>query len=1331
MRNVLLSSSALAVLFSSGCGAGHTVAGLARTDLGCQQVHVRKVAKGQVSATGCGHAALYERQCTRGVGCTWTRHEPGSMPALAGATALSPGLPTQVLGSAEYGPAGQSRFTAAPAKASALTTCSGVATADRAPVAAPPPAATAPRTRGTMQDASELVERAFALHKAGKVDQAIPLMREALAIQERMFGPQHEQIAMPKYVLAEMLRANGDYEEARRLHQEALTLFERAPGANGLDLAKSLSGLAGVLSAQDKLSDAERLYRRALAMRERALGANHPDVAGNLNDLAEVLKQQGNYRAAEPLYLRALAIQERALGPNHHLVAMTLSNYAGSLHKRGELAAAEPHFRRALQILESTFGGEHQFVATALNNLASVLQARGELEAAEPLFRRALAILERVLPQNHPALGRPTNNLALIRDARGDYVEAEALYRRALTRLEASLGCNHPETAIVLINLAHRLEERGDYDGAEALLLRAIAILETSRGQDHPELATALNNLGALLLARGDLARAEAPLERALSLREKALRPDHPDLAITVNNLAVLYEARGDYAAADRRYRTALRTWEQRLGREHMQVATGLSNIGLLLYKQGDYAGARPLYDRALAIRMKALGPNHVDVATLHNNIGLLCYAQRDYAGAEASFRRALIIMERVLGPDHPKVATVLDNLGLVHSERGDGAAAEPYYRRSLAILERAFSDERPEASHVINNLAALMHERGDHASAEALYKRAIAINERFFGPDYPESASLHNNLSLLYIDMGRVDQAVLHEQKALHIEEKLLVNVFPTLVERQRQAFSNMVRTTAELVVATHLQLAAADPRARDLAITTLLQRKGRVLEASTDMVRRLRAQVGGPEHAKLEQLGTLRSELATRTRNGPAEHQRPEEHLAALRMLDQQLENLEAELGEHDARFLPAQRSVATADVARALKPGQALVELTTYRLLNVGSGAGKRWGPEHYAVYVLHADGGVGFGDLGEVREVDARVAALRTSLAEQRPDYRSAGRMLDAMVMEPTRTLLGTVRDVYLSPDGALNLIPFATLVDESEHFLAETMDVTYITSGRDLLRQRVVSAERGLPLALVAPDYQAQAGAKSPGVQHSPTGGALKARSSDLTLPQFPPLPGTLQEGAALKQVVPGMSIISGAAASESALSAVHGPRILHVATHGFFEADQPEQGREAARGVVLIKPADAQPATAAHERKNPLLRSGIALAGANRGRSAQGDDGVMTAMEMTGLDLWGTKLVTLSACETGLGKVQNGEGVYGLRRALVLAGAESSLVSLWQVADRETADLMSAYYTKLEAGAGRSAALRDVQRAAIANGAHPYFWAAFIASGDPRPLRPR
>jgi CHAT domain-containing protein len=228
------------------------------------------------------------------------------------------------------------------------------------------------------------------------------------------------------------------------------------------------------------------------------------------------------------------------------------------------------------------------------------------------------------------------------------------------------------------------------------------------------------------------------------------------------------------------------------------------------------------------------------------------------------------------------------------------------------------------------------------------------------------------------------------------------------------------------------------------------------------------------------------------------------------------------------------------------------------------------------------------------------------------------------------------------------------------------------------------------------------------------------------RSAELSQLQFGPLPGTATEAEAIHPLLPDAVVLTESAATENAIKQVQAPAILHIATHGFFLENVAQPTIENGRGIGII--ASDTPITPASiiTVENPLLRSGLALAGFNK-RDSGYEDGVLTALEASQLNLFGTQLVVLSACETGLGDIANGEGVYGLRRAFAIAGAETQLISLWQVDDLSTQSLMVSYYENLTAGMGRSEALREAQLALInsqSRYAHPFYWAAFVLTGD-------
>jgi CHAT domain-containing protein len=332
-------------------------------------------------------------------------------------------------------------------------------------------------------------------------------------------------------------------------------------------------------------------------------------------------------------------------------------------------------------------------------------------------------------------------------------------------------------------------------------------------------------------------------------------------------------------------------------------------------------------------------------------------------------------------------------------------------------------------------------------------------------------------------------------------------------------------------------------------------------------------------------------------------------------------------------------------------------------------------------------------------------------------------------LDEKIMQPVRELTGNATHLLVSPDGQLDLIPFEALVDSQGRYLIERSSVTYLTTGRDLLRMQVARDSKTGPLVIADPAFGEPGTATVASVErsHLPPVSTLNRRRSittaqDLSAVYFAPLGGTALEAHAIQSLFPDAHVLTGAQATKSALKGIDAPSILHIATHGFFLEDTPDVSSP---NKAKPAPNDTRSVHGGAAIENPLLRSGLALSGANVTKTSS-EDGILTALEASNLNLWGTKLVTLSACDTGLGEVRNGEGVYGLRRAFFLSGAETLVMSLWPVSDDVTREMMTTYYTGLRQGLGRGEALHQAELAMLKRKGrqHPFYWASFIQSGD-------
>jgi CHAT domain-containing protein/Tfp pilus assembly protein PilF len=1052
--------------------------------------------------------------------------------------------------------------------------------------------------------------------------------------------------------------------------------------------------------------------------------------ARKLIERGSKLRGAGKYEEALPLFERGLEIRERVLGPDHCDVAEALNRVAVLYWSKSEYAKAEPLFQRALGIREKALGPEHPIVAVTLNDLANVYKSSANYGRAEALYQRALSIMEKTLGPDHPNVAAILDNLYLSYCDRGEYAIAEPLEQRSLAIREKVLGPEHLEVAISLNNLAKLHCKRGDCLKSEPLYQRALTIFEKELGQQHPYVASTIDNLAVVYQSMAEYAKAEHLYQRSLAIREKALGPEHPEVAVTLNNLANIYIDGGEYLKAEPLHQRALAIREKAQGPAHPDVAQSLKNLGILYSKKGDYAKAEQFLQRSLAIAEKALGPYHISIANTLDRLSTVYYYKINFGQAERLLRQELAIWEKSQAPDHPEVAIALNKLGVLYRNRGDYLTAESLLQRSLAIKEKALGPDHPSVAYNLNDLAILYRDRRHFLEAQRLFQRALTIREKALRPEHPDIAESLDELAVLYAAKGDFAQAVTIQSRANFVSESSLASNLATGSERHKLACLALFSNQTDFTLSLHSRALPRDAQALDLAFTTLLRRKGRGLDVMADTIAALRRRAAPEDKALFDRLAEARSQLAVFTFKGSGTD-KLETYLARLKLLGDRVEELESALSARNPDFRSQAQSVTMAAVQSAIPAGGALVEFAVYTPQDPRNNKNKL--PPRYLAYLLAAQGRPRWIDLGEAAPIDRAITAWRQALRNpRRTDVNRLARAVDEKVTRPVLALaqsgFGAPSRLLIAPDGLLNLIPFAALVDRQGRYLVERYSISYLTSGRDLLRPQTVRSGERYAVIVADPDYGAMASAvASRGRGVGLPSGLPQSAGSRLNVAQiyFPPLKGTAGEARALKAILPRATVFTRERATEGALKQLHSPSVLHVATHGFFLQDQDLElvgGRHARDATVrsLVRPD--------HLVENPLLRSGLALAGVNQrlGRADQGDDGILTALEAAGLDLWGTKLVALSACDTGVGEVKNGEGVFGLRRALALAGSETQVMSLWPVSDLGARDFMIEYYKALRRGDGRGDGLRHVQLELLKRERrrHPFYWASFIQSGE-------
>ncbi|NEQ59034.1 MAG: tetratricopeptide repeat protein [Moorea sp. SIO4A1] len=896
-----------------------------------------------------------------------------------------------------------------------------------------------------------------------------------------------------------------------------------------------------------------------------------------------------------------------------------------------------------------------------------------------------------------------------------DKPEERGRYR--LSGREASAEELSLTEASQLNQQVEELYQQGKYSEAIPLAEKALEIRQEIWGEDHLDVATSLNNLALLYQSQGRYPEAEPLYRQALALTKKLFGQDHPDVATSLNNLAALSESQGRYPEAEPLFRQALALTKKLLGQDHPDVAISLNNLAALYESQGRYPEAEPLYRQALALRKKLLGQDHPDVAISLNNLAALYERQGRYPEAEPLFRQALALRKKRLGEDHHHVAISLNNLAILYYMQGRYGEAEPLYRQALALRKKRLGQDHPDVAISLNNLAALYWAQGRYAQAEPLLQQALALRKKLLGQDHPDLAISLNNLAALYWAQGDPTSALNLFSQGLDLEEKNLDYNLVVGSESQKQDYLNTLSGAIDLAISLHLQQDSQNQKAARLALTTILRRKGRILDTTTNSWQRLRQNLTPEDQKPFDQLNDTRAQLAKLYHQG-SDNQSLDDYKIQLEKLTKTKQTQEKALLEKSAEFQRTTQVATLKAVQAQLPPDAVLIEFFQYRPFDPKTPPNQRCGRpcSRYVVYTLDSDGRFQGIDLGLAEEIDPLIANFTIAIRNPRiriSQVKDAARELEKAILAPIRAQIGNSNHLIISPDGALNLIPFEALVDKNNQFLIENVTVTYLTSGRDVLRFPVQAPPQQPPVLIADPIF----GKPGETVQlaQNPT------RSGNWPQRKLLPLPGTRDEAEAIAEILPQAQLRLGRQATEAVIKQVNRPSILHIATHGFFEGNQRVDSLVAGKPLL--------------QSRLSLLNSGLVLAGVQNYQSGNlanvVQDGVLTALEASGLNLYGSELVVLSACETGLGELSQGEGVYGLRRALVLAGSQSQVISLWQVDDQSTKELMVSYYQKLKQGLGRSEAMRQAQLEMQQNQKyqHPYFWAAFINSGNWKPFR--
>ncbi len=1134
------------------------------------------------------------------------------------------------------------------------------------------------------------------LEQQGQLDEAIQLTEQSLDLARKIWGNEHKNVATTLNNLALLYNNQGKYNLAEPLYQEALAIYKHLFKRDNPDVATTLNNLASLYDNQEKYSEAESLHQDALSMRKRLFNRNHPDIVNSLNNLACLYYNQEKYSEAELFAQESLAMRRRL------------------------------------------FKTDHPDVATNLNNLVYLYCIQGKYSEAELFAQESLAMRRRLFKTDHPDVAISLNNLALLYDNQGKYSQAEPLLQEALAMTKRLFKTDHPDIATSLNSLACLYNNQGKYSEVEFLFKEALAMKKRLFKTDHLDISLALNNLAVLYDNQGKYSQAEPFYQEALAIYKRLFKRDNPDVATTLSNLALLYKNQGKYSEAKSLFKEALAMRQRLFAGDHPDVATSLNNLASLYHNQGKYSEAESLYQEALAMKKSFLKGDHPHVATISNNLAVLYDNQGKYSKAESLFQEALAMKKRLFKTDHPDVALNLNNLAFLYYNQGKYNEAEPLFQEAVAMYLSLFPNGHYHVAVSLNNLALVYAKTNRHQEALKLFKESTEVEHRLMSQEFLGSSendrmlfldkiriTQYNLLSLIYKYFYPIEESP-EKSEAIHTALDLVL---------KRKAISNAADAAFNAAMNSdrypHLQDSFEKYRSLWKQIVNLqsslyLPENSSRLEANKKLLEELYIEVE-----------TLQKKLSAEVPEMNLENQLVDRQEIALELPENStliefayfpvydFTTKEYQTPRYLAFILPAKKpeKVQMIDLGEAEKIDN-LISLVRQSISPVNL--------ENMALFT---------------KKVKLGISKTSNPFVE-----------LTTTVFEPLKQYLQG-EQLFICPDGKLTLIPFEILpVDgENNRLFIDKYQITYLTAARDLLRYKnqpertasesLVIADPNFDLSVEIPSNSLSKGGleiptnslSKEGLEIPPTSlskGGLEIPTNSLSkegleIPTTPQEKTDLsinlnslkseiietfgQEDEKLFLPVPMTREIAEAVAAEfqvkpllqndalkTHLKNSKCPKKLVLATHGFFlKQDDPPQpplvrgefnNSRLERGKLIGEDFRLQQIKT---EKNPLWRSGLALAGANTWLFGgeippEAESGILFALDVAGLDLWANELIILIACETAVGDVKIGEGVKGLRSAFTAAGARLLIMSLWSVPAQVSILLMNRFLANMQ-----------------------------------------
>ncbi|MEP7195729.1 MAG: CHAT domain-containing tetratricopeptide repeat protein [Saprospiraceae bacterium] len=1013
-------------------------------------------------------------------------------------------------------------------------------------------------------------------------------------------------------------------------------------------------------------------------------------------------------------------------------------NYASNCFKRAviyynskEYKQAERNYQLSKKIFTKFYDDTSQYVIKCRSDLAMVYRDNKNFNASEQEYLELKEILIKNKARNTSQFVDYLNGIGLLYIDMEKFNSAKELFLEAKSIQTTLFGGDHESIANTYNNLAKLYTMLGDYDEALKNYLETLRIREKSLGKTNLLYTISLLNIASFYKEIGQYENAETSIRNAITIRERIYGKSHPYYATCLANLADLYKEMLIYDSAIELYKKVNEIRKKSLGADNEIYTIGVNNLASLYKETKNYSEAKLLYSEALEIREKVLGKMHPQYAEILNNLGEIYVLTHEYEKANTYFVDALEIIDSTIGKRNTDYADCLNNLGDVQNKMGRSLESERSYLESYEILKSIYGVKHYKLAESMNKLAKLYFDLQNYEKADSLMLESKRLFEKVFGKKHILYTSCLDQLCNSYEIQNKFDKSE-PIIKQLSLSERERLEKGATFLSEKELAYYAEAFEVQNDKIGNYIVSRPDKPYLRDNLSTILMNNiifsKG-FLQTSAEQINHL------PVSSK-EMLG-LKLRLSNLQRLLAIEYSKPRSEQKKVDKLEETSNILEKKLRKSISGYEDATKQVDWKDVKDVLKKNEAVVEFFNFQSVNLN-------GKVHsiYAAILIKSEGiPIEFITLCSSDALDS----LLGSKMERKADYvnklytnfdRGAvalvekSRSLYELIWKPIESRLSGIKTIYYSPSGLLYRINLNAIPISETEVLADQYKLIELNSTRKLVIPSQVNCIQNNAILFGGIQFDQDSTILQQlnifGI-NTRSGKSLKNNVVINKAESWNYLPGTEREVNSIEQIVKNNGFIptlyKANDATESTFKKIGtdssvSPRILHIATHGFFYPDQ----KKPIQTLDSIHQKEPVFKISGH----PMLRSGLIFAGANAAwqgdKTAKGsDDGILTAFEIAQMNLSNTELVVLSACETGLGEIQGNEGVYGLQRAFKIAGVKYIIMSLWQVPDKQTSLLMTTFYKKwLEDKMTLPNAFHAAQQQLRDNGLDPYNWAGFV-----------